>query len=233
MSFEANWSASAPRNRMPCSAPFPIPTMTAVGAARPMAQGQAMSRTAMKLERANRKAGAGPKTSQTPKLRIATPMTIGTKTAAIRSATFWIGGLEACAASTSWMIWARTVSRPTFVASKTNRPVLLIVAPKTSAPMRFSTGSDSPVSIDSSTAEAPSRMTPSTGIFSPGRTTTRSPTSTASTGMSTSRPSRTTRAVFARRPMSVRIASEVRPLARASRKRPRMMRVWRIATVSK
>ena len=39
-----------------------------------------------------------------------------------------------------------------------------------SAPASFSTGSDSPVSIDSSTAEAPSITIPSTGTRSPGRT---------------------------------------------------------------
>ena len=202
---------------MPCSAPLPIPTITAVGAANPMAQGQAISSTAMKLERAKSRAGCGPQSIQTPKLIAAMPITIGTKTPAILSAICWMGGLEACAASTSVMIWARTVSRPTFVASKRNVPVLLSVAPKTSAPGRFCTSRLSPVSMDSSTADAPSRTTPSTGIFSPGRTTTRSPTCTASTGMSTSRPSRTTRAVFACRPMSFLMASEVRPLARASR----------------
>ena len=35
----------------------------------------------------------------------------------------------------------------------------------TSSPGRFSTGIDSPVTIDSSTAEAPSATSPSTGIF--------------------------------------------------------------------
>ena len=51
-------------------------------------------------------------------------------------------------------------------------PVLFRVAPMTSAPGLFSTGSDSPVIIDSSTALLPSSTFPSTGIFSPGRTTT-------------------------------------------------------------
>ncbi len=56
----------------------------------------------------------------------------------------------------------------------------------TSSPGPFPTGMDSPVSMDSSTAERPSVTTPSTGIFSPGRTITRSPTSTSSTGTSIS-----------------------------------------------
>ena len=45
-----------------------------------------------------------------------------------------------------------------------------------SRPASFSTGIGSPVSIDSSTALAPSSTTPSTGTFSPGRTRRRSPT---------------------------------------------------------
>jgi hypothetical protein len=90
-----------------------------------------------------------------------------------------------------------------------------------SSPTLLSTGSDSPVTIDSSTADAPSTISPSTGIFSPGRTTTMSPTSTSSTGMSICLPSRTTRAVLAWSPISFLIASEVRPLARSSMARPR------------
>ena len=60
------------------------------------------------------------------------------------------------------------------------------VAPMTGSPAALSTGRLSPVSIDSSTVEAPSTTIPSTGTFSPGRTRTRSPTATCSTGTSTS-----------------------------------------------
>lgn len=45
----------APLIRMPCAAPTPVPTMTAVGVARPSAQGHAMTRTAMPNSSANRK----------------------------------------------------------------------------------------------------------------------------------------------------------------------------------
>ena len=90
----------------------------------------------------------------------------------------------------------------------------------TSSPGCFSTGSDSPVIIDSSTALAPSTTTPSTGNLSPGRTSTMSPASTSSTGMSVSTPSRNTRAVFGCRPTSFLIASEVLPLALLSSARP-------------
>ena len=50
------------------------------------------------------------------------------------------------------------------------------VPPITRSPAAFSTGIGSPVTIDSSTALAPSSTTPSTGTFSPGRTRSRSPT---------------------------------------------------------
>ena len=46
LSFCAVSSASPLRIRMPCSAPWPVPTMIAVGVARPRAQGQAMISTA-------------------------------------------------------------------------------------------------------------------------------------------------------------------------------------------
>ena len=46
----------------------------------------------------------------------------------------------------------------------------------------LSTGRLSPVSMDSSTADSPSSTVPSTGMRSPGRTTTMSPGRTSSTG---------------------------------------------------
>ena len=106
------------------------------------------------------------------------PMTAGTNQPVTRSARRWIGAFEPCARSTRLTIWARVVSRPTRSARMTNEPLAFIVAPMTRSPAAFSTGSDSPVSIDSSTAEAPSMTTPSTGTRSPGRTRTRSPTTT-------------------------------------------------------
>jgi hypothetical protein len=60
----------------------------------------------------------------------------------------------------------------------TTEPVRLMVAPITVSPARFATGSGSPVIMASSTEVVPSRTTPSTGTFSPGRTRRLSPTST-------------------------------------------------------
>ena len=63
------------------------------------------------------------------------------------------------------------------------------MAPATAAPSPTSTGTGSPVSIDWSTADAPETTIPSVAIFSPGRTTKRSPTTSSATGTSTSAPS--------------------------------------------
>ncbi len=160
-------------------------------------------------------------------------ITIGTKIPEIISASRWIGALEPCASWTIRMIWASAVSLPTFIARNWNEPVLLIVAPMTSLPTFFSTGMDSPVIMDSSTDDVPFTITPSTAIFSPGRTTTISPTSTCSIGRSISLPLRTTLAVFACKPINFLIASDVRPLARASKTLPTRMSVIIIAVVSK
>ena len=55
-------SASPPRIRMPASAPRPVPTMIAVGVARPIAHGQAMTTTPMKAVSASVRRGSGPNT---------------------------------------------------------------------------------------------------------------------------------------------------------------------------
>ena len=52
----------------------------------------------------------------------------------------------------------------------TKLPLPFSVPPVTRSPAVFSTGTGSPVSIDSSTALRPSTTVPSTGILSPGRT---------------------------------------------------------------
>ena len=71
--------------------------------------------------------------------------------ATARSATRCTGGRDPCASSTSAMIWASTVSRPTRSAVKRNAPVPLIVPPTTASPAALRTGTGSPVIIDSST----------------------------------------------------------------------------------
>ncbi len=106
-------------------------------------------------------------------------MTIGTNTPEMRSASFWIGGLEACACSTSRAICASAVRLPTAVAAMSIAPSTFRVPPMSVSPGPFSTGSDSPVTMDSSTDAWPARTLPSTGIASPGLTRSRSPTATS------------------------------------------------------
>ncbi len=65
-------------------------------------------------------------------------------------------------------------------------PSLLTVPPITLSPTFFETDIDSPVTIDSSTAEEPNITIESTGIFSPGLTTAISPGWICSIGISTS-----------------------------------------------
>ncbi len=125
------------------------------------------------------------------------------------------------------------VSAPTLAARTRRDPVPLMVAPMTVSAARLVIGIGSPVTIDSSTAEAPETTTPSTGTFSPGRMSTSSPTATSSIGISTSVPSRITRAVRACRPSRARIASPVPAFARASRSRPSRIRVRMTPTASK
>jgi hypothetical protein len=176
-------------------------------------------------------AGAGPAVNHTANVAIATPMTAGTKYPETASASRWIGARDACACRTSLTIWASIVSAPTLTARTRSDPVVLIVAPITVSPACLAAGIGSPVTIDSSTAEDPERTIASTGIFSPGRITSSSPTTTCSTGIPVSVPSRMTRAVRACRPSSSAMAWPVPALARVSISRPSRISV-RITPVS-
>ena len=105
-SFSACSKASPPLIRIPISAPFPVPTMIAVGVARPNAQGQAMIITEMNAIKAKRNGvvGKGPKESpklhQNAKTKRARTITTGTKIAAILSASLCTGAFDPCACST-------------------------------------------------------------------------------------------------------------------------------------
>ena len=99
--------------RMPCSAPRPVPTMMAIGVAKPKAQGQAMIRTATALTMA---AANGAKKSQAAKVASAaasTPKVNQPLTTSARRAT---GAREPCAWLTSSIIRCSTVPRPTWPA---------------------------------------------------------------------------------------------------------------------
>ena len=181
-----------------------------------------MISTATALRSANPIAGGGPKIDHAANEVIATSTTPGTNQLDTLSASFWIGARERCASATICTIRASTVSLPTRSARMTKLPVVLTVAPVTLSPVDFSTGSGSPLIIDSSTLLCPSITTPSTGTFSPGRTRSRSPGLTTSSGMSASDPSsRTSRACFGARSSSARIAPPVCDRARNSSTCPR------------
>ena len=182
-----------------------------------MAQGQAMISTATPLTRPKVSAGSGPNSSQTRKVSTANAITTGTNHMVMRSTRPWIGNLPPCACSTMRMICASIVDSPTAVARKAKAPVWLTVPPVTLVPAVFCTGTGSPEIMLSSIQLSPSVTSPSTGTRSPGRTSTISPGRTSAIDTSCTLPSRRTRAVLACMPTRRWIASEVRPLARASR----------------
>jgi hypothetical protein len=112
--------------------------------------------------------------------------------------------------------------------------VVLSVPAITFAPISFSTGMDSPVTVDSSIAVRPSTITPSTGTESPGLTRKRSPACTCSTETSSSVPSlRSRRAIFGARRISARMAPPVRARARSSSTWPSSTRTVITAAASK
>ena len=170
---------------------------------------------------------------QKPRVASASASTTGTKMPEIRSASRCTSALPFCASSTSRAIWASWVSAPTRVASTTSRPPALTVAPATASPGRTSTGTDSPVSIEASTADEPSVTSPSVAIFSPGRTTNRSPTASSPTGMRRSTPPRRTATSLAPSSSSARSAAPACRLERASRYRPARMNVVTPAAASR
>ena len=112
-------------------------------------------------------------------------------------------------------------------------PFLFMVDPITESPLLFSTGIDSPVSMDSSIEVSPLVTLPSTGIFSPGFISKVSPTLTLSSGSIISLFSLITRASFACKFNNSLNALVVCDLARASKYLPRRINVIKIALVSK
>ena len=166
---------SGPLMSSPIWAPRPVPTRSAVGVARPSAHGQAMMSTATAA--VNAVASPAPTTNKcTSRVMIAMTITMGTKTCEMRSTSRWTGAFLDCASVTSLAIWDSVVFSPVRVTSISSLPEVFMVAPVTVEPDVTSTGTDSPVSMDSSIADEPSVTRPSVAIFSPGRTTTMSPT---------------------------------------------------------
>ena len=177
--------------------------------------------------------GGPPASSQPTSVSSANPITMGTKIADTRSASRATSALPLCASATSRAIWASCVSEPTRVARTCSSPPTFTHAPTTSSPGPTSTGTDSPVSIETSIADAPLVTTPSVATFSPGRTTNTSPTASSPIGIRVSDPSRSTATSLAPMSNSARSAAPDCVLARASKKRPARMKVVTTAATSK
>mmetsp|Transcript_5553 Transcript_5553/g.14110 ORF Transcript_5553/g.14110 Transcript_5553/m.14110 type:complete len:115 (+) Transcript_5553:1195-1539(+) len=108
--FEATSNASPPLIRMPRLAPRPQPTTTAVGVAKPSAQGQEITKQAIPNIKLN-VVGSSPRSSyqeagttfdsqsayHTMYVRSEVRHTVGTNTAETESATVWIGTERVCA----------------------------------------------------------------------------------------------------------------------------------------
>ena len=109
-----------------------------------------------------------------------------------------------------------TDSAPTAVTSITTRPSPFTLPPVTRDPTCLGTGSDSPVSMDSSTWVLPSSTRPSAGKRSPGRTDKRSRTINSATGTSSSPKTPITCARSGRKACSARMAAVVCTLALVS-----------------
>ena len=225
---------SASLMRMPCSAPLPMPTMMAVGVASPSAQGQAMMSTVTKANRPCVKPSDGASVHHKANERRAMPMMAGTNMAAMRSTNRCTGALLPCASCTMRMMWASTVSAPTFSARKRNEPRWLMVPANTCDPSRLATGTGSPLSMLSSMYELPETMVPSTAIRSPGRTETVCPRCRSSMLISRVSPrSSTMVTVRGCSPMSLRMAVEVLPLALSSKSRPNRIKAMMMLAASK
>ena len=186
-------SVSASRASTPRAAPRATATVTDIGAARPSAQGQAITRTETAASIARSSAGGGATVIQTAKPSAATAITAGTKTAETRSAMRWIGARLRCASATARAMRASAVASPTARASITSAAAPLTVPPVTRSPGVFSTGSGSPVIVDSSIAPRPSTIIPSQGARWPGSRRRRSPGRSSETGTSLSPPSPSSR----------------------------------------
>ena len=180
-------SASARSASTPSFASPPCAAASAAGTASDSAQGQLTTSTAS----ATSKARAGSCTRHHAYTAMATTISAPTNHAEMRSAARASGGRCSCARSTSRVSCDSRVSAPVRVTfrragrSRQTLPANAIV------PVGFSTGTDSPVSSDSSKAGAAcspaSSTSPSAGTPSPTATRTMSPTASALSGTCSNR----------------------------------------------
>ena len=168
-------------NRIPFLAPMPFPTMMATGVASPRAQGQLMTRTEIPRARANpmvcparshQRIGDNCQSDDG-----------GNENAGYLVCNFGDGSFGGCGIADHLDDLGKGGAfTNTKVLAFREIPDWLMVAAETGSPTALSTGILSPVRADSFTALAPSRTNPSTGMFSPGRTTKMSSFFTCSMG---------------------------------------------------
>ena len=128
-----------------------------------------------------------------------------------------LGARLACASAVSRATRASVVSDAVAVVRIVSEPNALSVPAKTASPTALSTGTDSPVSADSSRLDAPSTMTPSSAIRSPGRTRSAVPGAIVATATVRSTPSTSTCASSGASSLSASTDRRVRSSASASR----------------
>ena len=115
------------------------------------------------------------------------------------------------------------LSSPTLVAFISKVPNWFTVPEETSSPMVLSTGRDSPVITAWFTDVFPERITPSTGMVSPGRTRRISSTATSVAAIMVSVPSLTSFAVWGVRRTSFSIPARALATVSSSNKAPNCM----------
>ena len=142
-------SATASLIKIPCRAAAPVPTIIAVGVARPSAHGHAITRTATAF---SSPICQSPVAQPQPSNVInATANTTGTNRALTRSTSRWIGAFSAWADSTNRTMRDNVLSLPTLPVFTSSKPSPLTAPPVTCSPTRLATGKLSPVISDSST----------------------------------------------------------------------------------
>ncbi|SHW48473.1 Uncharacterised protein [Mycobacteroides abscessus subsp. abscessus] len=182
-------SAAPPLTNAPSLLAAPIAATTVTGTEIAKAHGEAATSTTR--ARSIQVAGS-PSTLPSTAISAAAIMTPGTSGLAMRSAKRWEAPLRDCSASTMRTMRASELSSAVVVTSTSSTPVPLIDPANTSSPGPASTGTDSPVMAETSSAVRPCPMMPSVATRSPGLTSIRSPIRNSVGATTISVPSRST-----------------------------------------
>ncbi len=168
-----------------------VATVIAIGVANDSAQGHDTTSTAI----AAGSAIAGSAKCQNTNVAAAIASTAATKCRATASACTATRGLSSVARCARRWMSATRVCAGRFVATTVIGCATFSVPAYTRAPIVFATGRDSPVNVASSTCVAPATTSPSTAMREPEGTTMRSPARIASSGIVSTPPFVSRRAV--------------------------------------